>query len=105
MKTSLHAVLAAAIALTAHAAFAQDAGAGKKDRAARAEQARAAFDARFAEADADQDGKLTRAEAEAKMPRLAEGFDEIDTAKSGFVTKEQVGKHMMKMGAERRGKQ
>jgi len=108
MKKSLHAMLAVALALTAQAALAQEAGAdgrAAKDRGARAEQARAAFDKRFAEADADADGKLSRAEAEAKMPRVAESFDTIDTAKTGFVTKEQVGKHMMKMAAEHRGKQ
>ncbi|ALK32926.1 EF-hand domain-containing protein [Burkholderia plantarii] len=45
---------------------------------------------RFAAADADHDGKLTLAEAQAGMPRLAAHFDEIDTAHQGYVTLDQI---------------
>ncbi|AJK48694.1 EF-hand domain-containing protein [Burkholderia plantarii] len=45
---------------------------------------------RFAAADADHDGKLTLAEAQAGMPRLAAHFDEIDTARQGYVTLDQI---------------
>ena len=46
-------------------------------------------DKRFAEADKDSDGKLTRAEAEA-MPRVAKNFDKLDADKQGFVTLAQI---------------
>ena len=57
---------------------------------ARAAQMQAAFDKRFATADANGDGKLTKAEAEGHMPFVYKHFDEIDAAHKGFVTKDQV---------------
>ncbi|WP_416758371.1 EF-hand domain-containing protein [Roseateles sp. So40a] len=45
---------------------------------------------RFNAADKDHDGKLTKAEAQAGMPRLAKHFDEIDTQKAGSLTLDQV---------------
>ncbi|MGU4701465.1 EF-hand domain-containing protein [Burkholderia cepacia] len=48
------------------------------------------LEARFAAADVDHDGKLTRAEAQAGMPRVAEHFDEIDSAHAGYVTLAQI---------------
>ena len=45
---------------------------------------------RFKAADKNGDGKLTKAEAEAGMPRLAKNFDSIDTDKKGYVTLDQV---------------
>ncbi len=45
---------------------------------------------RFNAADKDHDGKLTKAEAQAGMPRLAKHFDEIDTQKTGSLTLDQV---------------
>ncbi len=47
---------------------------------------------RFAAADTDHDGKLTRSEADAGMPRVASRFDEIDAAHTGYVTLEQIQK-------------
>lgn len=44
---------------------------------------------RIKAADKDGDGKLSRAEA-AALPRLAKHFDEIDTNKDGFITKEEM---------------
>lgn len=44
--------------------------------------------ARFNKADADHDGKLTLAEAQAGMPRVAKHFDRIDTGHQGYVTLE-----------------
>ena len=70
-----------------------------------ARQHLAAFDKRFTRPTRTGTASSAAPRPEAKMPRVAESFDETDTAKSGFVTKEQVGKHMRKMGAERRGKQ
>ena len=44
---------------------------------------------RIKAADKDGDGKISRAEAVA-LPRIAKHFDEIDTNKDGFVTKEEL---------------
>ena len=44
---------------------------------------------RMKAADKDGDGKISRAEAVA-MPRLAKHFDEIDTNKDGFLSKEEL---------------
>jgi Ca2+-binding EF-hand superfamily protein len=46
--------------------------------------------ARFKKIDTDGDGKISRAEAQANSPRLAEHFDEIDTNKDGFITPEEM---------------
>lgn len=48
------------------------------------------LEARFAAADVNHDGKLTKAEAQAGMPRLAEHFDEIDSMHKGYVTLAQI---------------
>jgi hypothetical protein len=45
---------------------------------------------RFKAADKDGDGKLTREEARAGMPRVHSNFDKLDTGKLGFVTLDQV---------------
>ncbi|AOJ01871.1 MULTISPECIES: EF-hand domain-containing protein [Burkholderia] len=44
------------------------------------------LEARFAAADVNHDGKLTRSEAQAGMPRVAQHFDQIDTAHKGYIT-------------------
>ena len=44
---------------------------------------------RFKAADKDGDGKISREEAIA-LPRIAKHFDEIDTNKDGFITKEEM---------------
>lgn len=48
------------------------------------------IDERFAAADKNNDGKLTLAEAQVGMPRVAENFDKIDTQKRGYVTLDQI---------------
>ena len=75
--------------LAAGAASAQD----KPDRKDRIEQ----FNKRFAEADTNSDGRLTREEAQGKMPYVASHFDEIDADKKGYVTKADVAKMLKKM--------
>ena len=76
-----HLALAAALLASAATAFAQtadgNAGGGQK-MAARMQQ-------RFAAADANGDGRLTKDEAKGKMPFVYKHFDEIDTAHSGSV--------------------
>ena len=63
-------------------------GAGTAD--ARVERMMAQVQERFASANTTHDGKLTRAQAQAGMPRVAQHFDEIDTQKAGFVTLAQI---------------
>jgi Ca2+-binding EF-hand superfamily protein len=40
--------------------------------------------------DANGDGQLSRAEVDAKAPRLAKRFDAIDTNKDGYLSKEEL---------------
>ncbi len=40
--------------------------------------------------DKDGDGRISRVEAEAKAPRLAKNFDQIDTNKDGYLSKEEI---------------
>lgn len=54
----------------------------KGDRAAKMQE-------RIKAADKDGDGRISRAEAVA-LPRIAKHFDEIDTNKDGFITKEEM---------------
>ncbi|BEU28444.1 EF-hand domain-containing protein [Paraburkholderia sp. 22B1P] len=43
------------------------------------------LEAHIAAADVDHDGKLTRAEAQAGMPRVAAHFDEVDSARRSYI--------------------
>ena len=45
---------------------------------------------RFKAADANKDGRLTRAEAEKGMPLAARNFDRIDTNKDGVLTPQEL---------------
>jgi hypothetical protein len=93
MKKTL--LLALPLLLAATGAFAQ---------AGRAARMQAELHKRFAAADANHDGKLTRDEAKGHMPRVYSGFDAIDTAKAGSVTLDQVQAHAKaQMGQRRRG--
>ena len=55
-----------------------------------AQPTRAKITERFAAADANHDGKLTREEAEANMPMVARNFDQIDKGHKGFVTLDDI---------------
>lgn len=81
MKAVLTAMAGAVIATLALTALPAQAQSGKPAQK---------LETRFAAADKDHDGKLTKAEAEAGMPRLAKHFDEIDTQKTGSVSLDQV---------------
>ena len=50
----------------------------------------AQFEQRFKSADADNDGRLTREEAQKGMPMVARHFDQIDANKDGLVTREEL---------------
>lgn len=66
------------------------------------QQMRARITERFASADANHDGKLTREEADAKMPMVARNFDQIDKSHKGYVTLEDVQAFSRERMAERR---
>ncbi|WP_187775727.1 EF-hand domain-containing protein [Luteimonas suaedae] len=55
----------------------------------RAEMAERA-DQRFAAADLNGDGKLSRVEVEEKMPRLARNFAWMDESRDGFLSREEL---------------
>ncbi|MGX6568642.1 EF-hand domain-containing protein [Cupriavidus necator] len=59
-------------------------------------QAKALIAERFKAADSNHDGKLTRDEAQAGMPKVYESFDKIDVKKRGHVTERQIGSYWMK---------
>jgi hypothetical protein len=86
------AALAAAFSASIDGAFAQapaPAEGGsmmKMDPAKRDEM----IEQRFKAANKSGDGKLTKEEAEAGMPRVAKHFDEIDADHKGYVTLDQV---------------
>ena len=48
---------------------------------------------RFKSADKDNDGKLTRTEADA-LPRVAKNFDAIDVDKDGTVSEKEIHAYM-----------
>ena len=58
---------------------------------------------RFKAADSNRDSKLTRAEAESKMPRVFRDFDKIDVNKKGYVTLNDIVDFIDK-NADRKGK-
>ena len=87
--------LARAAAGVAILAAALSAATGAHAQAGNRQQARQQLEQRFAAADADHDGKLTKAEAQAGMPRLAAHFDEIDSAHAGAVTLRQIERWLM----------
>ncbi len=54
---------------------------------------------RFSNANTTHDGKLTREQAAAGMPMVAQHFDEIDTQKAGYITMPQIEAFMQERGA------
>jgi hypothetical protein len=78
-------VLAAAVGIAAPACFAADTPTDRVRQALDVELPK-----RFAHADANHDGRLTREEARGSMPRVFAHFDRIDTAGRGYVTEKQI---------------
>ncbi len=50
----------------------------------------ATLKSRFAAADKNGDGQLTRDECQAGMPRIYKGFDRIDADQKGYITLDQI---------------
>lgn len=55
------------------------------------------MEGRFKAADKDGDGKLTRDEAKAGMPRVSSNFDKIDKGGKGYVTLDEIKAAMASM--------
>ena len=67
---------------------------------------RATLEHRFHEANTTNDGQLTFAQAQARMPSVAHEFDAIDRAHKGFVTLDDIRAHAAeKRRAQRRAPQ
>ncbi|WP_196251632.1 EF-hand domain-containing protein [Cupriavidus necator] len=56
-----------------------------------AKEAKQQFAEKFAAADNNHDGKLTREEAQSGMPDVYAHFGEIDRKKKGYVTRKEIG--------------
>ena len=61
---------------------------------------KAEMEQRFKDADINGDGQFSLDEVQAKMPRLAERFNELDADKNGYLTREE-----MRAGAKQRHQQ
>ena len=83
------------LALIAADAAAQDAD--------RAKQVAAEMQKRFAAADKNGDGRLTKDEAQAGMPYVYKHFDEIDKAKQGSITLAEIAAYARERRAARKG--
>ena len=64
--------------------------ASSKASAAPVQHHRMTMNERFAKANTTHDGHLTLAQAKAGYPTVARHFTEIDTAKKGYVTEDQI---------------
>ena len=93
-----HAALACALALGAVTAMAQTA-----PGAERAPKVGAELQKRFAAADVNGDGRLTKEEAKGKMSRVYKHFDEIDAAHSGSVSIADIAAFARAHRGERKG--
>ena len=95
MKRVAAFVIAAAVA---SAAFSQTSPPDDRRQRAIAELKK-----RFAAADTNGDGKLTREEANGKMPRVFEHFDEIDKDGHGYVTIDDILAYLASHRGEMKG--
>lgn len=68
---------------------------------ARQEKMRADLQKRFTAADTNTDGRLSRDEAKAGMPRVYRNFDAIDKQKTGTLTLEQIAAFAEKQSGSR----
>ena len=93
MKTiALVSILAATLCVTATPA---QAGEGKGDRAQKMQE-------RLKAADKDGDGKISKAEADASLPRISKQFGDIDANKDGFIAREELRAWHQKNGGARK---
>ncbi|WP_028210228.1 hypothetical protein [Paraburkholderia mimosarum] len=74
---------------------------GAANGSARVERMMAQVQSRFAAANTTHDDKLTREQAQAGMPMVAQHFEEIDAQQAGFVTLAQIEDFMRARAAAR----
>lgn len=67
--------------------FASTSACAQADRRTKARQA---MQERLKAADANGDGYISRAEADAKLPRLAKNFDQLDSDKDGRLSLDEM---------------
>jgi hypothetical protein len=79
-----------AMCVASAGAFAQSVETPAATANPRAERAMQQLQGRFASANTTHDGKLTREQAAAGMPRVAQHFDQIDAQRNGYVTLPQI---------------
>jgi Ca2+-binding EF-hand superfamily protein len=87
MKRTIFPAVRIAVALAMGAALATPALA---QSGSRAERLQAKLSERFAAADQDHDGRLTKAEAEGGMPFVARNFEQIDSAGKGSLSQDEI---------------
>nr|WP_295382606.1 hypothetical protein [Pseudoxanthomonas sp.] len=63
-----------------------------------------ALQERLQAADADQDGYISRAEADASLPRLAEHFDRIDADDDDRISRDELRAAASELAGRRRGR-
>jgi Ca2+-binding EF-hand superfamily protein len=112
MKSIGRLVMSVALAGMAHCAMAADDNEGPpggKNREQMREQCKANpqecrehMQEWFKKVDKDGDGSISREEAKANAPRVAEHFDEIDADHDGKVTMAELHAHHDKMRAQHR---
>jgi Ca2+-binding EF-hand superfamily protein len=74
-----------------------------KQKPARTGERKAAAKERFAKADTDGDGFLSRAEVEKGMPNLAKRFDRIDANHDGKLSRDELRAWRQAAKSERKG--
>ena len=101
MKAIKKMIAVVVLCIVSAAASAQQMPSGAANGGARVERALMQLQTRFANANTTHDGKLTREQAAAGMPMVAQHFDEIDTQHNGYVTLEQLAGFMRQRMAAR----
>ncbi len=91
-----------ALAVCAATSVATSAFAQNPQTSVRAEQLKTQMIERFQQADANKDGRLTKAETNGTMPRLHANFEKVDGNGDGYVTQQDVMTYMQNIAAQRR---
>ncbi|UBB26882.1 EF-hand domain-containing protein [Pseudoxanthomonas japonensis] len=92
---SIHFTLLASLLLVSFAADAQQGRGARKQ----------ALQERLQSADTDQDGYISRAEADASLPKLAEHFNRIDADRDDRISREELRAAASELAGRRRGGQ
>ncbi len=95
--TRLLALATCLAASVSTSAFAQN-----PQKSARAEQLKAQMIERFQQADSNKDGRITKTEANGKMPRLHANFEKVDSDGDGYVTQQDIVSYITTIAGQRR---